>query len=980
MKYKWIFFLLFGFQSNLICQSLSQNSNYYLYHSSNNQFFIGSLDGLNVYNGRENKIFRPSSYSMLGANIQSEFYEDLRGQVWFTTYEALHAYDPEKDKLIYNQFVDLNNDLIDVDYRIIHQSRDTLWVQAGELTILYDSKNNSVIEKLCTDLSNFHTFYVQKNAYGYYQICAGNARGAGIEILTFDKNFQRISTDNFGELSIYGLSKIDKCKLIATTFSGEALIIDHCKRKIISRKKIADSGIHKIEKTEDNNFIFYSIKSGIFKYDIILENKLETLFDPSQYDLSDKSIVEYQPLHNDFILASVVGDGIIPINLNKSKTFDSDLDQAFIQESILKCMLISHDEIIVTSAYKGNYIFDLHSLNRQKIKLTDDSNPIDALTQYNGKVIFSNDDNLYSLDSNHNIQKLKVLSNSNFSSINKLIVIGGRLLGLSNYKLVELIIEKGICLTNKNVLKKIDTQNVTSICQLNRYEGLLSVNDEYILKFSAKDNFTIISDPILIKGNLKDAYTLNSRDTYIATTSGLYRFENQTNKPKLIMGEDSVLNQTIYAIKSDNSGNLWLSSNSGIFKYTPDTRHIHKFGLKDDLQGLEYNTGAHLQTEDGHILFGGMHGLDYFHPDSITLSDYKSPIYFSSLLVNEEPYPHQTAQTLDAITLPYEQNTLTFGFHAIDYTDPKNTLTKYKLVGKDNEFSKETSADGTARYSNLDPGEYTFTVMGANSDHVWNPTPRTLHITILPPWYATWWARSLGILFISGLIYLTFRGYYKRQLREKDLALREANLTISQQKALSEERTRIAAEMHDDLGGGLTTIRFLSQKVMRTVTNESLKTQVTKIVNLSEGLVKNMSEIIWAMDAGYDSMSSLISYTRRYAHEYLEDYDIHLSFKVEGGKTGGIPLSGHQRRNIFLVVKESIHNTIKHANASELLILFKIDKDLIINIKDNGVGLKADTTGGNGLKNMRKRVEALGGNIKFLKEDGLNIEITIPIL
>ena len=399
---------------------------------------------------------------------------------------------------------------------------------------------------------------------------------------------------------------------------------------------------------------------------------------------------------------------------------------------------------------------------------------------------------------------------------------------------------------------------------------------------------------------------------------------------------------------------------------------------KMELQGLEFNTNAFHQYKDGSILMGGINGLNYFHPDSITLSKYISPIHISSLLVNGETYLGDHPNVKSSYEFPYTQSTLSFSFHAIDHTGPEETQTKFKLIGKDDNWSPGTTADGFAKYSNLAPGSYTFSILGANADGVWNPKPRNIQITIHPPWYATWWARTLGIFLIAGIIYLTFRTYYKRQLREKDLQLREKNLIISKQQALADERTRIASEMHDDLGGGLTTIRFLSQKILQKSSDITIKSQITKIVHQSETLVNNMGEIIWAMNAGFDTLQSLISYTRRYANTYLEDYNISLDFEVEGS-TKNIKLTGAERRNIFLIIKESLHNTVKHAEASQVSIIYEIGKELMIRFKDNGKGLEDSNILGNGLSNMKNRIQKISGSIVFANSDGLEIILHVPL-
>ena len=214
---------------------------------------------------------------------------------------------------------------------------------------------------------------------------------------------------------------------------------------------------------------------------------------------------------------------------------------------------------------------------------------------------------------------------------------------------------------------------------------------------------------------------------------------------------------------------------------------------------------------------------------------------------------------------------------------------------------------------------------------------------------------------------------------KKDAIIREQALIIEKQTALQHERTRIASEMHDDLGGGLTTINFLSQKLIRNMQDDQEKASLEKIVNQSQTLVTNMSEIIWAMNAGFDTLDNLVAYTRRYAREYLDTHDIKLHFHVEGDITD-IELTGEKRRSIFLVIKEALHNTVKHSQATEFSILFDVTSTLNIVLGDNGVGLPKETRiNGNGLRNMEKRVTALGGQF-FIKDTSIGTTFQLSIL
>ena len=240
----------------------------------------------------------------------------------------------------------------------------------------------------------------------------------------------------------------------------------------------------------------------------------------------------------------------------------------------------------------------------------------------------------------------------------------------------------------------------------------------------------------------------------------------------------------------------------------------------------------------------------------------------------------------------------------------------------------------------------------------------------------------LGLSLLGGLLLFYF--YNKNQKIKHELALSKE--IINKQEALSNERTRIAAEMHDDLGGGLTKIKFLGQKMLRKVEDADQKEKLHKIVENSQSLVTNMSEIIWAMNPGFDTLENLIAYSRRFTSEYLQDHEIKLSFMAEE-MNQRIEFSGEKRRHVFLVYKELLHNIVKHADASQVFVDWQIINDsLTIIVKDNGIGIEANNeidevgNSGNGLRNMKMRIGRLGGTIEWQSNNGTRTEINMSLL
>lgn len=240
----------------------------------------------------------------------------------------------------------------------------------------------------------------------------------------------------------------------------------------------------------------------------------------------------------------------------------------------------------------------------------------------------------------------------------------------------------------------------------------------------------------------------------------------------------------------------------------------------------------------------------------------------------------------------------------------------------------------------------------------------------------------VDIVFFS--IALSYRN--KKQWKNMNLTLlNDANKIIAMQKvvlekqaALENERARIAADMHDDLGSGLTRITYLSQMALANPDNRENLQNINKT---SYDLVENMSEIIWAMKEENNSIEDLITYIKLYSVEYLESNAINLEITIPENYTN-IVINGDYRRNIFLSVKEALHNIVKHSKASIVKIEISFETNLIITIKDNGIGFDCKSEKikkGNGLQNMTKRIENIYGSIECISDNGTKLLFTIPI-
>lgn len=219
----------------------------------------------------------------------------------------------------------------------------------------------------------------------------------------------------------------------------------------------------------------------------------------------------------------------------------------------------------------------------------------------------------------------------------------------------------------------------------------------------------------------------------------------------------------------------------------------------------------------------------------------------------------------------------------------------------------------------------------------------------------------------------------ERERLKTENQMKEYEKEIAVYKAQQEERQRISADMHDELGAGMTAIRLMSE-IARNKMKENTPVEIEKISHSADEVLNKMNAIIWSMNSGNDTLDNLVSYIRSYAIEYFEGTPVECRVTTPDN----IPATeviGDKRRNIFLCVKETLNNALKHSQASMVKIEFEIGTDLIIRIQDNGVGIDMQKLRqfGNGLKNIARRMESIGGTYSIENSNGTLTVLTLPV-
>ncbi|MGZ8554710.1 MAG: ATP-binding protein, partial [Chitinophagaceae bacterium] len=384
-----------------------------------------------------------------------------------------------------------------------------------------------------------------------------------------------------------------------------------------------------------------------------------------------------------------------------------------------------------------------------------------------------------------------------------------------------------------------------------------------------------------------------------------------------------------------------------------------------------------IALSNGWILMGGTEGIDVIMPDSIKYrrgTEKKT----TPLLVTSFKSPDSLFFSFtEPIKLSHRQNSVAISFAALDFTQPRNNKYRWKLEPVDRQWTYGPGKH-EVNYAGLRPGTYTFKIKAAGADGIWNEKETSFSFIITAPWWQSWWAVALILILGIGILVGILRLYYHRKFKKQ---LEEQKKSLEKQQAIEKERTRIATDMHDDLGAGLSRIKFLSETIgIKRQQQLPIEDDIDAIRGYSHEMIDKMGEIVWALNQKNDSLSDLLAYTRSYAVEYLTENGIQCTVETTD-EFPSIFVTGEFRRNIYLAVKEALHNITKHAGADHVCINFIVKKGLVITIKDDGRGFDSNKKRpySNGVINMEKRMKDLGGSFEIKNIDGTCIQLSVPL-
>ena len=476
---------------------------------------------------------------------------------------------------------------------------------------------------------------------------------------------------------------------------------------------------------------------------------------------------------------------------------------------------------------------------------------------------------------------------------------------------------------------------------------------------------------------------------------GLSRMEN--GKIKSFGRAQGISDLTILQIVEDDEGMLWLGTQHGIARVslaaldevaTGKSERVYPeiFGRFDGMltEQCSGNPGACIKSQTGLIRFSTGRGVVTIDPKQQHSKKPAPEVRIERVLIDNQPatdsWLASNAAEITAekplLNIPPNNQRVEIYYNGFFLTAPERVRFFYRLVGLDSSWN-DAGAQRSVYYTHLPPGRYTFMAAAHNGDGRWSDHVATIAIEVQPFfWQRKIFLALVALLFVATIV-ITVRRMEKRkaQARLKKLELAHA---------MESERSRIAQDIHDDIGAGLTEIGHTSELVEDPDLPAVEARQFAREISVrSRELVASMDEIVWAINPRNDSVKSSVAYFSQYADRLLKNTQLSCRIEIQPD-LAELALGSEQRHNLFLGFKEALNNILKHAQAREVRIGAKLDENIfVLSVTDNGVGFEKNLTAEaqDGLINLQNRLKKIGGSceIKSRLGQGTKIIFKLPL-
>ncbi|GAA0747040.1 two-component regulator propeller domain-containing protein [Gaetbulibacter jejuensis] len=933
--------------------------------------------------GQETITEKPFSFNTLtindglSQNSVISIAQDSIGYLWLATQDGLNKYNGKSFKHYDKQFEDITRPNFSKLGKIYIDKQNRLWIitNSGNLE-LYNPKTDTF--KHLERFNNVSSIFQDKALHNYI-----GTYGKGLfKIDTTTKDTLQVLNDHDKLKTIYEFIETDTAIIAAA--SGAVFQINNNTYNEINVESHTNANFSALTKDKDDNIWLGTFGQGLYLKE---NNKVSFIkYQHSQLP-NDLNIEDLLIDSKNRLWIATYGNGAYLLNLenNTVTNFKADKNNPFaIHYNDILCLYEDATGVIwLGSDGTGASYYDAHLIkfnvltNNQVPKNVNVDVVRSISTDVNNNLwIGTSGKGLTHINFNNNEYKTYTINNSSIASDriisllynNNKLWIGHQGFGLNirtdsgDYHSFPEISN----LTIWRIIKENDNQSW--LCT-ERNGIILFDIDKGIVKQFNTDNSTLSTNDIktAIKGNEhtlwigtddKGLYNLNLKTNEITNIKSLndkiksLHYDNEilwigTNgkglkKYNTINGSldvynkvDGLPNNVIYGILPDKENNLWLSTNYGISKLNIKDTIFENYSNYDGLQALEFNTGAYYKDENENLYFGGLEGLNWFNPNQLTFNPIKPKTIISKFEIFTEGYPLKQNSTFK-----FNQNTVTFTFSSLHFSQPERNLYKYQLVNHDENWINSEN-NNSAHYTNLPPNDYTFKVISSNYDGVWNTTPATFTFTILQPWYLSKLAIVCYALLFLISMYLLYR-YFKWRWHMKMQLQFEHNET-ERLKKLDEFKTRIYTNISHEFRTPLTLISGpIEKQLSKSNLTEDDKKELSLVQNNSKRLLNLVNQLLdlSKLESGNLKLSvskgNITAFLKQIAASFeykAKDKNIHFSHKIQS-----IPEAWFDKDVIEKITTNLLSNAVKYAPVNGQIYFAAIEKNgqIIITIINNG--------------------------------------------
>jgi ligand-binding sensor domain-containing protein/signal transduction histidine kinase len=446
-----------------------------------------------------------------------------------------------------------------------------------------------------------------------------------------------------------------------------------------------------------------------------------------------------------------------------------------------------------------------------------------------------------------------------------------------------------------------------------------------------------------------------------SSLGGLGRIDDpSTERPaiRVYRRADGLSTDNLHCVVDDAWGRIYVGTGRGVDRLDVETGRVKHFTAADGLPKGTVALGH--RDRQGRLWFGAMSGLARFDPEPEREREPPRTLVTGLRVAGvARPVSALGESALADLDLGSTEDNVSVDFLGLGVSLGEELRYQYMLEGADVDWSAP-SAERSVTFAHLAPGSYRFLVRAVDADGVASPAPAAVAFTVAAPVWQRWWFLALAAALAGAAIYALYRYRIARLLEVERV------------------RTRIATDLHDDIGANLTKIAVLSEVANYRLGGDG-DDSLAAIANISRESVTAMSDIVWAVNPGRDGLRDLTRRMRQFANEALVSGGVDVRFT--GPEADDLRLGDELRRQVYLVFKEAVNNAVRHSGCTRVDVSLAVARDrLVLGVSDDGHGFdplaEAD---GNGLINMRKRAAAVGAALDVRSGDGRGTTVTLSI-